>query len=233
MAECAPHLADSSHAYLEALANAATILDWPLPRERDESVCHEMARAVDALLVRVARGKGALDIAVGEALDVLGNDGRVLELGHSSIGDYARERLGIAASTAQKMVRFARKLRARPILRAAVRTGEVAQRAAEAIMHVAVGENEAAWVERARRLTVRALQAAVKAETGACDEAALLDEDDDEKWVRTRAELVPEQRAIVDKALDLARKALCTTAPRSELIGAMCEEYLGAHDPPH
>ncbi|MFL5458511.1 MAG: HNH endonuclease, partial [Myxococcales bacterium] len=133
-------------AHVAALANAAAILDWPLPRERDESVCHQAARAVDALLVRVARGRGALDLAVGEALDMLGS--RVVELGFSGLGDYARERLGIAASTAQKMVRFARRLRERPLLRAAVRTGEVTMRAAEAILPRAVGEDEAAWVER-------------------------------------------------------------------------------------
>src|SRR4051812_3136943 len=159
MAESAPHLADSSDAYLDALAKAAAILDWPVPRERDEAVCYEGARAVDALLVRVARGRGALDIAVGEALEVLATSARVLTLGHSCIGDYARECLGIPASTAQKMVRFARKLRERPILRAAVRAGEVALRAAEAVLPEARGENEAAWVERARRQTVRALQA--------------------------------------------------------------------------
>src|SRR3954452_2965253 len=130
--------------------------------ERDEAVCQEAARVVDALLVRVARGRGALDVAVGEALDVLGSGARVLDLGHSCIGDYAREQLGIAASTAQKMVRFARKLRERPILRAAVRNGEITPRAAEAVMPEAHGDNEAAWVERARHLTVRALLAAVK-----------------------------------------------------------------------
>ncbi|MFL5457954.1 MAG: hypothetical protein ACJ78X_16255 [Myxococcales bacterium] len=56
--------------------------------------------------------------------------------------------------------------------------------------------------------------------------------DEDEKWIRTRAELTPERRAIIDKALDLVRKALCATAPKWELVGAMCEEYLGAHDGP-
>src|SRR3954466_11694266 len=101
-------------AYLAALSNAAALLDWPLPRERDEATCHEAARALDALLVRVARGRGALDLAVGEALEVMATGGRVLELGCSGIGDYARERLGIAASTGQKMVRFARRLRDRP-----------------------------------------------------------------------------------------------------------------------
>src|SRR3954464_9710132 len=232
MAEAALHLSDSHDAHLEALAKAAAILDWPLPRERDEAVCQEAARVIDALLVRVARGRGALDVAVGEALDVLGTGARVLDLGRSCIGDYAREQLGIAASTAQKMVRFARKLRERPILRAAVRAGEVPLRAAEAVLPVARGENEACWGERARCQTVRALQAAVKGGSPASDDGALLDAEEDEKWMRTRAELKPEQRAIVDKAMDLAREALCATAPKHELVMGMCQEYLGAHDLP-
>src|SRR5436309_3378014 len=115
--------AASSDPYLDALAKAGAILEWPLPRERDEATCHELARIVDALLVRVARGRGALDVAVGEALDTLARGERSLKLSYSGMGDYAREELGIAASTAQKMARFARALRERPILRAAVRAG--------------------------------------------------------------------------------------------------------------
>src|SRR5947199_1075215 len=107
MAEAVAHLPDRLEAHLAALANAAAILEWPLPRERDEATCHELARAIDSLLVRVARGRGALDVAVGEGLEALA--GRVPCLGFSGIGDYARERLGIAASSAQKMVRFARR----------------------------------------------------------------------------------------------------------------------------
>src|SRR5438067_6645913 len=232
MAEAALHLPDPHAAHLAALASAAALLEWPLPRERDEATCHELPRLVDALLVRVARGRGALDVAVGEALDLLGTGARVLDLGHSCIGDYARERLGIAASTAQKMVRFARKLRERPILRAAVRAGEVPLRAAEAVLPEARGENEACWVERARRQTVRALQAAVKGGSAASDDGGLLDAEEDDRWMRTRAELKPEQQAIIDKALDLAREALCATAPKHELVAGMCQEYLGTHPPP-
>src|SRR5438874_2803539 len=94
------HFADG---HLDALAAAASILPWPLPRERDESVCHETVRAVEALLIRVARGAGALDVAIGEGLATLGTGDRVLRLGFSSVSDYARETLGKAASTAQKM----------------------------------------------------------------------------------------------------------------------------------
>jgi hypothetical protein len=131
-------------------------LDRPEPIEApelhpDAETCHELARLVDALLVRVARGRGALDIAVGDALDVLGTGARVLRLGYSGIGNYAGERLGIAASTAQKMVRFARRLCERPILRARPgwQRGSLVW-AAEAVPPEARGENEAAWGERAR-----------------------------------------------------------------------------------
>src|SRR3954470_11704453 len=85
MAEAVAHLPDPLEAHLAALANAAAILEWPLPRERDEANCHELARLVDALLVRGARGRGALDIAIGEALDILGTGARVCCLGHSGI----------------------------------------------------------------------------------------------------------------------------------------------------
>src|SRR4051812_29420406 len=230
MSESQPCGPDSLDARLAALANAAAILDWPLPRERDESTCCDLARVIDALLVRVARGRGALDVALGEALDVLATGNRVVRVGYSGIGDYAREKLGIAASTAQKMVRFARQLRQRPLLRAAVRAGEVTVRAAEAVLPKARGDDEAAWVDRARNETVRALKAAVKGTMPGCEDGS--PSDDDEKWLRTRAQIGSDERAIVDKALDLGRKASCATAPKWELVMGLCEEYLGAHAPP-
>jgi hypothetical protein len=146
---------------------------------------------VDALLVRVARGRWALDLALGEALDVLATGSRVVELGFSGLGDYARERLGIAASTAQKMVRFARRLRERPLLRAAVQ-GEVTFLAAEAVLPRASGEDEAAWVERARRQTVSALQAAVRGDgrAGLSDDARHAEDDSIDEWIE-RGEHVP------------------------------------------
>src|SRR5256885_9671533 len=223
---------------LAAFAAAAAILEWPFPRERDEATCCELARILDALLVRVARGKGALDVAVGEALEVMGTGGRVFDLGFSGVGDYAREVLGIPASTAQKMARFARRLRERPLLRAAVWSGEVSLRAAEAVLPRARGEEEAAWVARARTGTVCSLKAAIKGAGGEAEGRRAQESvesvdplEEDEKWTRVRAKLTPEQRAIVDEALDLARKAMVhgATAPTWRLVGALCEEYLGAH----
>src|SRR5207237_2506393 len=104
----------------------------------------------------------------------------------------------IAASTAQKMARLARDLRGRPLLRTAVRAGEVSVRQAEAVLHVARDEAEGEWVARARLETVRALKDAVK------DPAA---REDDEKWTRVRPEVPPELRPGLDEAGEPLRRA--------------------------
>jgi hypothetical protein len=119
-------------------------------------------KAVDGLLARVARGRGALDVALAEGLAALAEGDRFLRLGYSCCADYARERLDVAARTAQAMVQLGRELRTRPVLRQAVRLGEVSPRKAQAVLPVAVGEAEQAWVERARYATVRALEKSVR-----------------------------------------------------------------------
>ena len=211
-------------ARLDALGNAAAILDYPLPREPDEATCQQAARVVDALLVRVARGHGALDIAIGEGLEALGP--RKMHLAFSTIGDYAREKLGIAASTAQKMVRFAKALRDKPLLRAAVQAGQVPVRAAEAVLSKAVGEDEATWVERARTSTVRALKAAVNGAGQPPSEEA------DETWGPIRARVRPEGMPAVDEAMQVARRVVDAAAPPYKLLEALCAEFIGGHEPP-
>jgi hypothetical protein len=207
---------------LEKLGAAAALLQWPLPRERDEGVCHEAVRMIDALLVRIARGRGALDVAIGEGLDALSVGDRVLRLGYAGIGDYAREQLGIAASSGQKMARFARELRERPLLRAAVRAGEVSMRRAEAVLPVARGDAEAAWVARARGETVRALKAAVRG----CGQSQSFEDED--RWTHVRVQVPPEVRPVVDEAMGLAGKLLGAAVPRWQRLEALCEEYLGS-----
>jgi hypothetical protein len=240
---------------LDALGKAAAILEYPIPRERDEATCHQAALVVDALLVRVARARGALEVAIGDGLEALGS--RKMRLGFSTIGDYAREKLGMAASTAQKMARFSRELRKRPLLRAAVWAGNVPARAAEAVLPKAIGDAEAEWVELARTSTVRALKAAVKeghgpgtandahgltivSEAGdTADGAAVVARegagalgDDDEKWGPVRVRLKPEQMAVVEEAMVVAGKIVGAAAPRWKLLEALCDEYLGGHEPP-
>ena len=225
MSEAIAHFVSPSDLYLDALAKVAAMLEWPLPRERDEAVCAEAARVVDRLLAPIARGRGAVDIAIGEGLDLLSKGDRVLRLGYSGIGDYARERLGIAASTARKMARLARELRDRPIVRLAVQSGEMSVRKAEAVLPVARGDAEASWVARGRLDTVRGLKVAVK-------DPDAPDPEEDEEWGRLSIPLSADERPDVDEGLALAGKALGANVPKALRYGALCDEFLSVHAAP-
>ena len=96
-------------------------------------------------------------------------------------------------------------------------------RKAETVLAVSRGMGEAAWVERARRETVRALRAAVKEAEAAAPE-------DDEPWSRLEVTLTSDQRLVVDAALELAGKALEKPgAPRWQKLDVICAEYLAEH----
>ncbi|WP_242393001.1 HNH endonuclease [Anaeromyxobacter oryzisoli] len=227
----------------EALSRAAWQLDPPMPHERPHVLREEAALLVDGLLARVARGRGALDVALGEGLLALAQGDRTLRLGFSGIADYARERLGIAGRTAQGMAQLARALAARPRLREAVRSGEVSARKATTILRVARGDAEAEWVERARTATVRALESAVRtAGTNDCPEGTTEAsgamgaaggtagaEPEEERFDRVDLALGTEARARLDEALALAGKLLGATSPRWQRLESICQEFLGAH----
>ncbi|HEU4385002.1 MAG TPA: HNH endonuclease, partial [Anaeromyxobacteraceae bacterium] len=174
--------------------------------DRRGLVRHEAALLVDRLLAPVARGRGALDLAIGEALGVLSLGDRALRLGYASIGDYAREKLGLKPRTAQAMAQLSRELRRAPLLQDAVLRGEVSASKAQAVLPVVFGDNESAWVERARAETVRALERAVRTERG--------EEEAEESWDRIYVPLSAAERAVADEALLLAGKVLGTLPPR-------------------
>src|SRR5512139_1192784 len=85
----------------EALVRETWILDPPAPHERAHVDRPEAAALVDGLLTRVARGRGALDVAIGEVLAELAAGDRLLRLGWSCLGDYARERLDVGETFAR------------------------------------------------------------------------------------------------------------------------------------
>lgn len=183
----------------------------------------EAALLVDGLLCKVARGRGALALAMGEALASLSRGDRLLRLGYACLGDYARERLGIAGRTAQAMAQLSAALRERPLLRDAVLRGEVSARKALALLPVAFGGSEASWMERARSETARALAEAVKVERGQ-EEAG-----EEEAWDRVRLPLSAEQRGTLDEAMVLAGTVVGVPATRHQRLEAMSQEYLGEH----
>jgi hypothetical protein len=209
-------------ARLEAVASAAAPLPSRLPRVRDPALGRWMAHQMDALLRNVTAGYGALDVAIGEGLDALNVGRRAMDLSYSNIGDYAREELGINASTAVKMARLARRLRDRPLLREAVRRGEMSARKAETIAPVTVGDDEARWILRAKAETVRSLKAAVKAPA----------DQDEEEWDNLCAEISPEKRPVIDEGLRLAGIVVGATATKMQRVSAWAEEHLSSHPAP-
>src|SRR5439155_12155513 len=146
----------------------------------------------------------------------------VLRLGYSGIADYAREELGRNASTAEKMARYARRLRDHPHVRAAVLAGEVCVRRAEAVMHVAIGDAEEYWVARARVDTVRELKAKAK-------NPADPNPEEDEQWGRFIVELSRDEQAALDRATGVAAKIIGANAPRQHRMQALFQEYAAAY----
>jgi hypothetical protein len=178
------------------------------------------ADRIEALAASAARSRGALDLALGDGLAAMRRGERLIQLGYSCLGDYAREVLGILERTAQEMAHLSQELTSRPLLRAAVWKGEICVSRAQAVLPVAIGEAEAKWVEQARTLTVRTLEMLVREERGAPDE---------EGWRVFRARIPPEQRAVVDEALAAVGKVIGDGAPRAQRLEALAQEYLGGH----
>ncbi len=209
-------------ARLEAVAKAAAPLGSRLPRVRDPATARWMAHQMDALFRNVTSGYGALDVAIGEGLDALSIGRRAMDLSYSKIGDYAREELGINASTAVKMARLARRLRDRPLLREAVRRGEVTARKAEIIAPVAVGGDQVRWILVSKAETVRSLTAKVKAPA----------DSDEEEWVNLRAEVLPEQWPKLDEGLRVAGVIIGAAATKKQRVNAWGAEFLSSHPAP-
>ena len=176
----------------------------------------------EALAAAAAGARGALDLAVGDGLAAMRLGDRLIRLGFSCLGDYAREILGISERTAQNMAHLSRELDKRPLLRAAVRAGKVRVRKAQTVLPVAVGDAEAEWVEAAKSLSVRTLEGMVRATRAAPGE-------EEEEWRRFRVGLTADERAVVDEALAVAGKVIGSGATRAQRLEAMGQEYIGEH----
>jgi len=84
-------------------------------------------------------------------------------LGYRSLGDYARERLGVGARAVSDWARVWRALAPLPLLREAVVSGEVGFAVARLVVGLATPETESACLETVRGRTVRAVEAIVRA----------------------------------------------------------------------
>ncbi len=204
-----------------AVEEAGAFLDRldALPRTGARRLSAVDAAALDAVAVACARGAGATELAIGEGLDVLARTGGDVRLGHSGVGDLARERLGIPADQGRRLRRLAERLRSRPLLRDAVMRGEVTLRKAEVVVREAFGSEEAYWVARAKVDTVRRLEDAVR---GGPEHA-------EEDWHRLRIGLPPRSAEAIEVALEVAGILLEPTAPLWKRVAAIAMEFLSSH----
>jgi hypothetical protein len=150
-----------------ALAGLAANLDDLDPRELDA----RLRRAVALERTLLARVGPLVCRVAGERLHAA--------RGFRSLDAWARERLGMCPRNVRALVRLERACLAAPALRAAWRGGEISWSQAQILVAVAVLDHAApwlpAWIERARRVTVRRLEDDVEiaAETGDVDPAHL------------------------------------------------------------
>jgi hypothetical protein len=169
---------------------------------------------------------GAFDLAIAEGLLALTGGDRLLQLG-VRLDDYARERLDLQPRTTMKRVRLAEQLRDLPLLREALRVGEVSLRAAEVVAPVAKGDGELGWVERASTDTIRALEAQVKQLRPSLADA-LADAEQEDEFGRLSVGATPDELAVIGEALERASQELPDSKPFQQLE-AMAQEYLGGH----
>src|SRR5438874_10506342 len=94
------------------------------------------------------------------------------DLGFSRLGDYSRERLGISARELQSLATVSARLERLPQLRAAFTDGVLSWAQIRLLTAVATPEDEAEWLARAERCTVRALAAVIPTPPDGEDDAA-------------------------------------------------------------
>ncbi|HZR08280.1 MAG TPA: hypothetical protein VFA79_06850, partial [Myxococcales bacterium] len=207
---------------LELLTTAAATLGARIPRIRDLELAAPIARGLDTLLCNIAVGYNVLELAIGDGLAALETGRRAMHLKYSNVGDYAREELGMNASTAVKKARLSRRLRDRPLLREAFRLGEIIPRKAEVIAPVAVGDQQAHWLLRAKVESVRALQKAVNAPPDPEDDVLL-----------SASAAVPDGKLpVLQEGLRWGGIVVGQLSTRARRVEAWAQEYYGAHPAP-
>ena len=136
------------------------------PREKALERDRKAAFVLDDFASQLVRGRPALDVALGEICLRLDEGDLYVELHRAKKTDFAHEDLGIKSRKFFNLLSLASGLRARPVLKQAVMAGLVTTLKALTVMPLAEGEHEEAFAAAAMEMTVKDLQALVKAGGG-------------------------------------------------------------------
>lgn len=163
-------------------------------------------------------------------------------LGFRSLGDYARERLGMSSRVVREWARVAGALRGLPRLRAALASGEVSWSVARRAVAHATPETDAAFVDTLRGRTVRAAEAMLAAVFGTGADTSLPTEAPSGVGaatgamgvagggvpVRVRMPLAAAHRGLWSAALELARRTAGEPLPAWECAEALAADALAS-----
>jgi hypothetical protein len=152
------------------------------------------------------------------------------DFGHPSLMAYAVRELGLSEAVALNLINVARKAIHVPELKTAIETGGLSVPVARKIVPVVTSENQAEWIEKAKRLTTRELErevARVRPELATPERIKYVSES------RAAVSLGLDEAAlrVVRRVQDLESQRLRRAATLEEAIAAMGEAYLEKHDP--
>jgi len=121
------------------------------------------ARLLDGALRRLSVVRGAVERQVGRRLLALKRHGGFEKLGFQDQADYMIERTDLSPRSGQELIRVAEKCETLPLLSRALDERVISASQVRLLTRVAKPENEAAWIEKARGLSVRVLADEVRA----------------------------------------------------------------------
>jgi hypothetical protein len=123
------------------------------------------AREIDRRLRAVIAFLQTVDLEMGVVLRQMQDRGLFAELGFAGLERYAVERLDVSSATARRLVALGRVAHRAPLVGRAFRDGRLHAFQAHVVARVVAGDGADArvWIERARRVTLRRLEAEVEA----------------------------------------------------------------------
>jgi len=116
------------------------------------------SRAASDRVVAACRAHRSAYHTFALAFAALISEGHHVRLGYAKAADYAADVLDLEPRAVAELLRFGRRLPHLPTLSRALDAGELDWTKAREILRIATGDNEAAWVERAKTRTCRQLE---------------------------------------------------------------------------
>jgi len=223
-----------------ALRARPTVPPWP-PRLTVAGLVYLRGQDADGRLRELVAERARARPVLGElALALLEKKGQ-RELGFRSVGDWARERLGLDARTVREWALVWKRLKELPLLRRSVEAGELSWTVAGEAVRLATPETEAACLETVRGRTVRAVKAIAAAvrreerrakgkEVAGPSAAEAEEEEEAGERVRVRIACSPELARKWAVACELARRVAGEELPAwacAEAIAAECASATG------